>query len=90
MKQVSQETIEESFEHNEKLIESLIDTHDRFIDRIASIQFSAQPYVMKYVVDILFEMVEEKEGIDLTEEDKGYLFILLKTVVESLHKTLDA
>jgi hypothetical protein len=70
-------------------MESLADTHDRFIDRIARIQLSAQPYVMKYVVDVLYEMPEEKEDVELSEEDTGYLFLLLKTVVESLNKTID-
>ena len=90
IKQVSQETIEKCYEYNENLIESLADTHDRFIDRIASIQLSAQPYVIKYVVDVLYEMPEEKEDVELSEEDTGYLFLLLKTVVESLNKTIDA
>jgi hypothetical protein len=84
LKQISHETIVECYESNEALIDSLENTHDRFIERIASIQLSDQPYVMQYVVESLFEPVDEKEGLELSEEDTGYLFLLLKTVVDAL------
>ncbi len=45
---------------------------------------------MKYVVETLFEDRQEKEDVELTEEDTGYLFLLLKTVVDALNKTTDA
>lgn len=90
LKQVSHDTIVGCYESNEALIDSLEHTHDRFIERIASIQLSDQPYVMQYVVESLFEQVDEKEGLELTEDDTGYLFLLLKTVVDALNKTTDA
>jgi hypothetical protein len=34
--------------------------------------------------------MQEKEDVKLTEEDTGYLFLLLKTVVDALNKTTDA
>ena len=40
---------------------------------------------MKYVLEALLEDAEE-EGIELTEEDIGYIFILLKTEIEVLDK----
>lgn len=90
LKQVSHDTIVECYESNETLIDSLENTHDRFVERIASIQLSDQPYVMQYMVESLFEQVDEKEGFELTEDDTGYLFLLLKTVVDALNKTTDA
>jgi len=39
---------------------------------------------MKYVVDALME--EQEDSAALSEEDKGFLFLLLKTVVEVLDK----
>ena len=72
-------------EHNEKFIESLNGAHDKFLDRIAGVQVSEQPYVMKYIVDTLIEAPEEEDPIELTEEDTGCIFLLLKTVVDLLN-----
>ena len=86
LKRVSHKTIFECYDYNETLIDRLEGAHDRFVERIATVQLSDQPYVMKYVVESLFEQGEEKDGLELTEEDTGYLFLLLKTVVDALHK----
>ena len=88
--QVSHETIVDCYESNETLIENLENTHERFIERVASVQLLDQPYVMKYIVEALFEDSQEDEDIELTEEDTGYLFLLLKTAVDALNKTIDA
>ena len=85
MKKISSEEIIECYEHNERLMERLEGAHDKFLDRVASVQSSRQPYVVKYVVDALME--EDDEGGDavaLTEEQKGFLFLLLKTVIDAL------
>jgi len=34
-----------------------------------------------------FEDRQEKEDVEMTDEDTGYLFLLLKTVVDALNKT---
>ena len=75
------------YEANEDLMERLEGAHEKFLDRIAGIQIAEQPYVIKYVVEALVEEEEEDEDLeDLTEEDKGLLFLVLKTVVELLNK----
>ena len=48
-----------------------------------------QPYVMNFILETLFEDSRENEDIELTEEDTGYLYLLLKTVVDALNKTID-
>ena len=66
-------------------MERLEGAHDKFLDRVASVQTSRQPHVVNYVVDALME--EEDEGEDavaLTEEQKGFLYLLLKTVIDVL------
>jgi hypothetical protein len=68
-----------------RFMESLEGSHEKFIARIANVQVSKQPYVMKYVLEALLEDAEEN-GIDLTEEDIGSLFILFKTLIEVLNK----
>ncbi|MBU0698771.1 MAG: hypothetical protein KKE59_05025, partial [Proteobacteria bacterium] len=86
IKRITADQIIECYEDNEKLVESLETAHDRFYDRIARVQVSAQPYVLKYVVDTLFEAPEDEDPVYLTEEDTGFLFLLLKTVIDLLNK----
>lgn len=82
---ISFKEIMDMYDENTRLIESLKGTHEKFIDSIASVQVSKQPYVMKYVLEALMEDAKE-DGIDLTEEDIGSLFILFKTEIEVLDK----
>jgi len=89
IKKASPEEIIECYEQNEKLMESLEGAHDRFYERVASVQVSAQPYVIKYVVETLFEVPEEEDPIFIRDEDVGFLFLLLKTAVDVLNKKTD-
>ena len=86
IKKVSSEEIIEYYEHNEGLMERLEGAHEKFLDRVASVQTSRQPYVVKYVVDALMEDDEREDAGALTEEQKGFLFLLLKTVIDVLDK----
>jgi len=82
---ISSKEIMSMYDENMSLMESLEGAHEKFIDRIANVQVSKQPYVMKYVLEALMEDAEE-DGIDLTDEDIGSLFILFKTEIEVLEK----
>jgi hypothetical protein len=73
------------YNENTRFMESLEGANEKFIDRIARVQVSKQPYVMKYVLEALMEDAEE-DGINLSEEDIGLLFILFKTEIEVLDK----
>jgi len=88
IKRISAEEIITSYEKNEHFIKSLEGVHDKFFERIAGVQLSGQPYVMKYVVETLIEAPEDEEPVALTEEDMGYLFLLLKTVVDLLDQRM--
>ncbi len=90
LKRISPEEIINCYEKTERFIESLEGTDEKFLGRIAEVQLSGQPYVMKYVVETLMEAPEEEDPIALTEEDTGYLFLLFKTVVDLLDETLRA
>jgi hypothetical protein len=89
IKRVSPKEIIECYEDNEKLLESLETAHDKFYERIAKVQLSDQPYVIKYVVDTLCEAPENEETINLSDDDVGFLFLLLKTVIDTLNKKTD-
>jgi hypothetical protein len=84
IKKISSEEIIECYEHNEGLIERLEGADEKFLDRIASVQTSRQPYVVKYLVDALMEEDEEEDAVALKDEQKGFLFLLLKTVIDVL------
>jgi hypothetical protein len=85
IKKISSEEIIECYEHNEGLMERLEGADERFLDRIASVQTSRQPHVVNYVVDALMEEDDEGEdAVALTEEQKGFLYLLLKTVIDVL------
>jgi len=84
IKKISSEEIIECYKHNESLMEGLEGTHERFLDRIASLQTSKQPYVVRYVADALMEEDEGEDALELTEEQKGFLYLLLKTVIDVL------
>lgn len=86
IKKITEEEIISCHEQNEAFIESLKDTHNRFFERIARVQLSSQPYVMKYVTETLIEAPEEEDSVPLTEDDTGYLFLIFKTVVDVLNE----
>jgi len=87
IKEISAEEIIDCYEANEDLVESLEGVHEKFLDRIAKVQLSGQPYVMRYVVETLIEAPEGEDPVPLSDEDIGFLFLLLKTVVDVLDKT---
>ena len=86
IKKISSEEVIECYKQNEGLLERLDVTHGKFLDRIASLQTSKQPHVVNYVVDALTEEDEREDAVTLTNEQKGFLFLLLKTVVDVLDK----
>ncbi len=87
IKKITSKDIIDCYEYNEDLMSRLEVAHEKFLDRIARVQVSKQPYVMKYVVDALTEESEEGDGVELTDEDKSFLFLLLKTEIDLLDKT---
>lgn len=85
---ISPEEIIHCYEENEDLLKSLGGAHEKFFERIAEVQMSSQPYVIRYVVETLFEAVQGEDPILLGEEDMGYLFLLMKTVIDALNKNM--
>jgi hypothetical protein len=50
-------------------LERLERPHEKFLDRVASVRTSRQPYVVKYVVDALMEEDDkEEDAVALTDE----------------------
>jgi hypothetical protein len=79
---ISSEKIIKVFESNDKLIQSMDVAHEKFFNRIAQVQFSKQPYILKYIVEALVEETEDE--VELSDESVSCLFLLLITVVDLL------
>jgi hypothetical protein len=86
VRRISSEEVIECYKQNESLMERLNGAHERFLDRIAGVQTSTQPHVVNYIIDALMEEDEGKDATQLTEEQKGFLYLLLKTVVDVLDR----
>ncbi|MBW1999758.1 MAG: hypothetical protein JRJ29_17580, partial [Deltaproteobacteria bacterium] len=63
IKTISPEEVISCYEKNERLMESLEGAHEKFWERIAEVQLSAQPHVMKYVIEAL--LVTSKEDFSI-------------------------
>ena len=87
IKKISSEEIIEYYEHNEGLLERLEGADEKFLDRIAGVQTSRQPYVVNYVVEALMEEDEGEDAVELTNEQKGFVYLLLKTVIDVLDQS---
>ncbi|HDN67928.1 MAG: hypothetical protein J7J91_05885 [Deltaproteobacteria bacterium] len=83
IRQISAEEIINCYDSNEKLVVSLEGAHERFLDRIARVHLATQPHVMGYILETLMEGSSEEEESELND-DIGYLFLLLKTIVDVL------
>lgn len=84
MAEITAKEIGQTFKSVEEAMERLEGVHERLLERIAMQHMSAQPYVMKYVVETLMEAPEDEELVPLTEEDQAYLFLLFRTVIDVL------
>ncbi len=86
---VTSDEIIDSYKVNEELMDSLEGVHEQFFERIAEVQMSYQPYVIRFVVESLFEALQEEAPVILGEEDMGFLFLLMKTVIDVLNLKTD-
>ena len=84
IKKISLGVINECDERNEDLMGRLGEADEKFLDRIASVQTSRQPHVVNYVVDAITEEDGGEDALTLTDEQKGFLFLLFKTVIDVL------
>lgn len=81
IRRVSDREIDEIFEKNETLFENG-NTLDQLSDTLKIFPVLVQPYLIKYLSESLPE--EEEETAVVSEEEKGVIFLNLKTVIEVL------
>lgn len=68
---------------NEHFFETLVDAHEKMINRIAETRFCSQPEVWRYITEALIES-NGPEDVELTDDIIGDLFAMFKTIVELL------
>lgn len=87
VQEVTTDGIVESFEANQELLEHLAGVQEKFLEKLADPLQWDQPHVLRYVVEAMLEAsVAEEETPMFSEQEFGYLFLLLKTVIDSLHR----
>ncbi len=87
MEKISSEEIIKCYEQNEGLMGRREGAGEKFLDRIAGAQTFGQPYVVMDVIDALMEKEEGEDPVELTDEQKGFAYPLLKTVIDVLDQT---
>lgn len=79
--------ITQCFEANKKWLDKMKFSHKKFIEkRIIDGTDLKQLNVIQYIIEALSE--EEPEDVILSKEERAYVFILLKTVIDSLDSSL--
>jgi hypothetical protein len=80
---ITSRTIMAAYNENARVLKGL----EGVIDAVAGEESSVQPHVVRYVLDALMEGAEE-DTVQLGEEDVALLFVLLKTEIEVLDRSL--
>ena len=78
--------IEKARKRLEETMDRLIEVDRQDPSRESIIAGEKQPHVMRYVAECLFEPGEDE--IELSEEERGALFLTLKTVIDAMNDKL--
>src|SRR2546426_289722 len=81
---VGPETIEAGYRETESWMERISDADAAKLQAsiAASLQRDAEPYLLQYVISELNEPMDD--GSELNDEEKGEVFFVAKTIIESL------
>ena len=90
LRPVSMSRVDHHRKRNTTLLDRLAVADERFWERAATVESSAQPFVARYVVEALFEEEHSDEMERPSSEETGLLYLTLKTVVDVLDEALGA
>ena len=77
--------IERQFDQNEQSLSRLEGAHAGFLERAAMAQITRQPAVFEYMVEAIMEAPDDPDDpVEMTQEEGGTLFLVLKTVIDVL------
>jgi len=88
--EIGMEAVESRAEANEDALERLEAAHEGFVERAAEVATARQPFVLRYVVDALFAPREDDPDGVLEEEEAGFVFLILKPVLDLLDEATAA
>lgn len=84
IRRISIRAIQKCADEVETRMTSLVGAHDRFLERAAIAVSSSQPHVFRYVIETLMEQPNADDPLQLTEDDKGEIFLILAAVINAL------
>jgi hypothetical protein len=85
LRTVEIERIEQLQDQLEKSLEALVNLEGEELEQAVLAQASAQPWVIQYIGEALFEP-DPEDGVKLTEQETGALVLTLRTVVDALEE----
>lgn len=85
---VSAAKIEQRLAQNEARLERLESAHPRFLERAAHLEAMHQPFVVKYLVEAIMEAPEGGDPLELTDQESGSLYLVLKTAIDVLDEEM--
>ncbi|HOP85281.1 MAG TPA: hypothetical protein PLM71_05935 [Syntrophorhabdaceae bacterium] len=83
---VTFDDIDETYDYNLKILDTIEHGDENALMDFAEKEMVKQPYVMKYITEALMEEDDEYDEISLKADDKGFLFLFLKTITDILDK----
>ena len=87
---VKSDAIERQWTENTEELERLEGAHEVLLEKAALRQASDEPEVLRYVVEAVMEAGDDPDDpVELTDEEEGMLYLVLKTVVDLLHQESD-
>jgi hypothetical protein len=89
LQNVGVKLVEEIRDRNADTMESLLGADEGVLMEAAISQSAHQPAVMQYVGGCLFEPADE-EDVELSDDEQGAVFIVLKTVIDALDSSVGA
>ena len=84
LRRISARAIQECADEVETRMTSLVGAHGRFLESAAIAVSSRQPHVFRYLVETLMEQRDADDPLQLTEDDKGGIFLILAAVINAL------
>ena len=78
------EEIVAKFEDNQSLIVGLDEKDDASFEELAALETANQPHLYAYITEALLDDEEgsDDDNVDLTDEEFGEIFMMLKTVID--------
>ena len=84
--QVSPEQIIESYRQNEKIFEQMAENGAP--DQPPAAEDPSQPHLLRYLTRVLTKSTEKTNEKPLNNEQKGRIFLTLKTIIDALDRKL--